>query len=100
MPAERRPDSEDHPFLSRAAAADLADVSEATIDRWRNKGLPSSKIGGRVLIERGDLLDWIRRHGIDTATLALAAFVLLQLLCALALLPSSFCEFLHDLHAR
>src|SRR5262245_39797408 len=87
-------------FLSREVAAYEAGVSVSTIDRWRKLGLAWSKIGRLVIIERRHLVEWIQRHGTDTtlalATLALIA-VVLQLICALALMPEHVCRVLHEL---
>lgn len=48
------------PWMTRREAATYARVSEQTIDAWRKAGLPSSKRGRRVLIDRRDLDRFLR----------------------------------------
>lgn len=48
------------PWMTRREAAAYARVSPQTIDAWRKAGLPSSKQGRRVLIDRRDLDRFLR----------------------------------------
>jgi len=48
-------------ILSREAAAELLGISLSTLDRRvREKAIPYSKIGGRVLFSKFRLEDWLR----------------------------------------
>ncbi len=51
-------------FLSLQSAAQWADVSERTIKRWLERGLPRYQAGPRskVLIKPGDIEAYLTRH--------------------------------------
>lgn len=47
-------------WLTLEEAAERARCSVSTIYRWRTAGLPSRRVGGRVLIARVELDRWLR----------------------------------------
>lgn len=55
--------------LSIRDAAKLLKVSESTISRWINDGLPAFMINGRYWFNRVDLLEWANRRKIPAAAL-------------------------------
>ena len=56
-------------YLSRDQLAAELDVTTRTISRWRwnRKGPPATRIAGRVLFRRSDVLAWIESQREVTA---------------------------------
>lgn len=55
--------------LSLREAAGLLEVSESTLSRWVDEGLPGFVINGRYRFNRVDLLEWARRRRLGAAAL-------------------------------
>ena len=49
-------------WISNSEAMTLLGKSKATLARWREDGLPYSKIGTSVYYSLDDLNDWLRQH--------------------------------------
>lgn len=49
-------------FLTKRQAAELCQASIRSIDKWRQQGLQSVRIGNYVRLERKQLLEWMRQH--------------------------------------
>ncbi len=50
-------------FLTLKEAAKFLRIGVLTLNRLiRNEGLPSYKIGGRRLLEKGELIKWVKKH--------------------------------------
>lgn len=43
-------------------------VKTLECDRWRGVGIPYRKIGGRVLYQKRDVIDWLESHELVTST--------------------------------
>lgn len=50
-------------WFSKKQAMVYAGVSMPTLDKWIKNGLPASKVGGRVLIDRRNLDKFISSGG-------------------------------------
>ena len=37
-------------------------------DRWRGQGIPYRKVGGRVLYQKCDVINWLKSHALVTST--------------------------------
>ena len=37
-------------------------------DRWRGKGIPFRKVGGRILYKKGDVINWLESYARVTST--------------------------------
>lgn len=48
-------------FLSLSRAAEYFDVSVRTLYTWRELGMPSVRVRGRVLVPIDDATDWVKR---------------------------------------
>lgn len=55
----------DRAWLRAKSVAMLCDVSTRTVRDWIKAGLPHSKVGGAVLVNRDHLDEWLRGHGVD-----------------------------------
>lgn len=49
-------------FLTKSELAKFLKVSERTIDRMREKGLPSFKLGSNVRFEKESVLKWLNEN--------------------------------------
>lgn len=48
-------------FLTKKDLCQWLKVSRATVDRWRQEGMPSKKIGRGVRFEKEAVLEWIEQ---------------------------------------
>lgn len=51
-----------HDYLSQGELLSTYGISKATAQRWRDAGLPHSKIGALLFYRRADVRAWIERH--------------------------------------
>jgi hypothetical protein len=54
------------PWMKIKAAALHASVSPRTLRGWLKAGLQHSRVGGSILVNTGDLDEYIRRHVVTT----------------------------------
>src|SRR5512145_2151260 len=57
-------EDDDSPFLTIDETAELLRVKRRTLDnlRWKGKGPPARRHGGRVVYHRREVLDWSERR--------------------------------------
>lgn len=49
-------------YFSKTNACTYADIEYPTLEKWIKQGLPISKVGGKYLIKRSDLDEFILKH--------------------------------------
>jgi len=49
-------------MLTKNEIAELLQVSRATIDRLREKGMPSHKIGKQVRFDENEVKEWVKKQ--------------------------------------
>lgn len=50
-------------FMNKGNVAEYLNVSRTTIDRWiKQRGFPSSKVGGKYVYKREDVDRWVAEH--------------------------------------
>lgn len=57
-------EDDDSPFLTIDETAELLRVKRRTLDnlRWKGKGPPARRHGGRIVYHRREVLDWSERR--------------------------------------
>jgi hypothetical protein len=57
-------------FFGQEVIAPVSNKSLKTLegDRWRGAGIPYRKIGGRVLYQKQDVINWLESHALVTST--------------------------------
>ena len=57
-------EDDDSPFLTIDETAELLRIKRRTLDnlRWKDKGPPARRYGGRIVYHRGEVLDWSERR--------------------------------------
>jgi len=57
-------------FFGQETIAPVTNKSIKTLEsnRWRGFGIPYRKIGGRVLYQKRDVIDWLESHELVTST--------------------------------
>ncbi|MCB2190422.1 MAG: helix-turn-helix domain-containing protein [Deltaproteobacteria bacterium] len=55
----------DKAWLRAKSVALLCDVSERTVRDWLKAGLPHSRVGGAVLVNRDQLDEWLLGYAVD-----------------------------------
>lgn len=57
-------------FFGQETIAPVTNKSIKTLecDRWRGLGIPYRKIGGRVLYQKCDVINWLKSHALVTST--------------------------------
>ena len=57
-------------FFGQEVIAPVSNKSLKTLegDRWRGAGIPYRKIGGRVLYQKRDVINWLESHALVTST--------------------------------
>lgn len=57
-------------FFGQEVIAPVCNKSIKTLesDRWRGAGIPYRKIGGRVLYQKQDVINWLESHTLVTST--------------------------------
>ena len=55
-------------FFTQEVIGPVIGVQSKSLEmqRWRRKGLPFRKVGGRVLYNKKDVIDWIESHELIT----------------------------------
>jgi len=49
-------------YFSKKNACTYADIEYPTLEKWLRKGLPIAKVGGKYLLKRTDLDEFIEKH--------------------------------------
>jgi hypothetical protein len=62
--------SPEEAFFGQEVIAPVSNKSIKTLesDRWRGAGIPYRKIGGRVLYQKRDVINWLESHALVTST--------------------------------
>lgn len=61
--AARKPEVENHEFLTKKEAAAFLNCGVRSIDKWRQQaGLQCVRVGNFVRFERAALVEWMRKH--------------------------------------
>lgn len=57
-------------FFSQDVIAPVAGCKVKTMegDRWRGRGIPYRKCGGRVLYRKADVVEWLESHKLVSST--------------------------------
>ncbi len=51
-------------LITQKEMANMLKMSESWLEkqRWRKKGIPFVKIGGRIFYDKQDIVEWLNRH--------------------------------------
>jgi hypothetical protein len=57
-------------YFDQSTVAPVTGRSTKTLecDRWRGRGIPFRKVGGRILYKKSDIVDWLESHALVTST--------------------------------
>lgn len=62
--------SPDEAYFDQGTVAPVIGCMPKTLerDRWRGQGIPFRKVGGRVLYQKKDVIQWLNSHALVTST--------------------------------